>query len=54
MSAYIKPKSRQGTDTMIDKASGMPFILRWWSSAIRSWQRRKMIAPWPAWMTVSC
>ena len=44
MPVYIKPKSRQGTGTMIDKASGMSFILRCWSSTVRRWQRRKMIA----------
>ena len=44
MPVYINPSSRQGTDSNIDKASGKFFILRWWSSAVRSWQRRKMIA----------
>lgn len=44
MSVYIKPKSRQDTNSKLDKTQGMSFILRWWSSAVRGWQRRKMIA----------
>jgi uncharacterized protein YjiS (DUF1127 family) len=44
MFVYIKPKFRQGTDSTITKAPGISFILRWWSGAVRSWQRRKRIA----------
>jgi uncharacterized protein YjiS (DUF1127 family) len=44
LSVYINPSSRPGTDSKIEKAPEMFFILRWWSSAVRSWQRRKMIA----------
>lgn len=44
MSVYIKPKSRQDNDNTTLKVAGMSFILRWWNNAVRSWQRRKMIA----------
>lgn len=44
MSVCIKSKSPQGTNSKLDKAQGMSLILRWRSSAVRSWQRRKMIA----------
>lgn len=44
MSVCIKPKARHGAVTAIIKPPGMTFILRWWNNAIRSWQRRKMIA----------
>lgn len=43
MSVCIKTKARQGTNSKLDKAQGMSFILRWWRSAVRRWQRRKMI-----------
>ena len=44
MSVQYKHQSGQSAVVAIDKAPWGTFMLRWWNSAIRSWQRRKMIA----------
>ncbi|HQU69022.1 MAG TPA: DUF1127 domain-containing protein [Albidovulum sp.] len=44
MSVYITPGTRQGSDSISGKAPAISFLLRWWKSAVRGWQRRKMIA----------
>lgn len=44
MSVYINRNSKDGAARAILKDEGKNFILRWWKNAVRSWQRRKMIA----------
>ena len=44
MSVYIKSGSGQGNVSNIGQVPGMSFILRCWRSAVRRWERRKMIA----------
>ena len=44
MSVQYKHQSGQSAVVAIDKAPWGTFMLRWWNSAIRSWQRRKMKA----------
>jgi len=44
MSVQPNPQSGRSAILAIDKAPWGTFVLRWWNSAIRSWQRRKMKA----------
>lgn len=44
MSVYITPRSRKGSDSISGTAPAISLLLRWWKSAVRGWQRRKMIA----------
>ena len=44
MSVQLKPQSGRSAIFAISKSALRTFILRWWNSAIRSWQRRKMKA----------
>ena len=44
MSVPLKSLPRQGAVVAIEKVPSGAFILRWWNSVIRSWQRRKMRA----------
>lgn len=44
MSVCIKHKPQRSVAARIDKSPMANLILRWWTTAIRNWQRRKMIA----------
>ena len=44
MSLQLKPQSGRSAIVALDRSPLKTFILRWWNSAIRSWQRRKMKA----------
>lgn len=44
MSVYITPGTRRVRDRINGKAPARSFLLRWWKSAVRGWQKRKMIA----------
>lgn len=44
MSVCIKHKPQHSVAARIDNSPMANLILRWWTTAIRNWQRRKMIA----------
>ena len=44
MSVQPKPQSGRSAILAIDKSPWGTIVSRWWNSAIRSWQRRKMKA----------